>query len=96
MQKRHYLYIVLTRTSTVISKLIQLFTKDEYTHASISLDRDLKNMYSFGRKVHYNPVFGGFTHEQINKGLYKIHKILPGVIIEIEVSKEQYEKIIKR
>lgn len=48
--EKFYVYVVLTRTNTVISRLIQLFKKDEFTHAAISLDRDLANMYSFGRK----------------------------------------------
>ena len=48
--KKYYLYIVLTRTNTGISKIIQLIKKDEYTHAAISLDKDLNHMYSFGRR----------------------------------------------
>lgn len=49
--EKFYVYVVLTRTNTVISRLIQLFKKDEFTHAAISLDRDLANMYSFGRNI---------------------------------------------
>lgn len=91
MQKYH-VYIVLTRTSTLISKLIQIFKKDNYTHAAISLDKKVNTMYSFARKAPYNPIIGGFMEEKLNKGLYKYHRILPGVIMEIEVSEEQYEK----
>lgn len=91
MQK-YYLYIVLTRTNTFLSRLIQIFTKSEFTHAAISLDKELRFMYSFGRKVHYNPIVGGFMHEEIDKGLYKLHTVLPGVIMEIEVTEEQYVK----
>lgn len=90
--EKHYLYIVLTRTNSTVSKLIGLFTKDEYTHAAISLDKDLNNMYSFARKYTFNPFIGRFKHENLNEGLYKFSKNLPGAIIEIEVSKEQYEK----
>lgn len=87
------IYIVLTRTNTVISKLIHNFTNDRYTHASISLDRELKYMYSFGRKWTYNPFIGGFKHEDINEGGYKFSKVLPGVIIELQVTEEQYNKV---
>lgn len=90
--EKYYLYIVLTRTSTVVSRLIRFFMKDEYTHAAISLDKELENMYSFGRKNAYNPFIGGFNQEYLNKGVYKFCKILPGVIMEVEVSKQQYEK----
>lgn len=89
--EKHYLYIVLTRTNTVMSKLIGIFKNDEYTHAAISLDKGLNHMYSFGRRDTYNPFIGRFKKEDINQGIYKRCKTLPGAIIEIEVSKQQYE-----
>lgn len=91
MEKR-YLYIVLTRTNTAISRLIRLVTSDDYTHAAISFDRDLEQMYSFGRRNTYNPFIGRFKHEDLNEGIYKISKRLPGVVLEIEIPKEQYEQ----
>ncbi|NBI06082.1 hypothetical protein [Senegalia massiliensis] len=94
MQK-YYLYVVLTSPHTAISKLIKLFKNDNYTHASISLDKDLTNMYSFSRKKAYNPFIGVFKHEKFDKGIYKFHKELPGRVMEIEVTKEQYEDAIK-
>lgn len=90
--EKHYLYIVLTRTNTMISKLIQAFKKDEYTHAAIALDSDLIHMYSFGRKHRYNPFVGRFKKEDVNEGIYKSCRILPGAIIALEVSEQQYEK----
>ena len=89
--EKHYLYIVLTRTTTVISRLIKFIKNDEYTHAAISLDKELNSMYGFGRKYTHNPFIGVFRKEELNKGVYKSHKNLPGKIIEIEVNKEQYE-----
>jgi len=64
------LYIVLTRTNTVISKLIHVINNDEYTHAAIALDKELDHMYSFGRKYTFNPFIGVFKHEEINKGIW--------------------------
>lgn len=90
MQK-YYLYLVLTRTNTVISKAIQLIKKDEYTHAAISLDQELNHMYSFGRKYTHFPFIGRFKQENLSTGLYKYHSNLPVMIMEIEVSKQQYE-----
>ncbi len=89
--EKHCLYIVLTRTNTVMSRLIKFFTKDQYTHASISLDKELNHMYSFGRSTTYNPLIGRFKKEDINEGIYKFWDTLPGAIIEVEVSKDQYE-----
>jgi hypothetical protein len=90
--RTYYLYIVLTRTNTMISKVIQFAKKDEFTHAAISLDKDLNHMYSFSRRKTYNPFIGNFNKEEIDRGLYKTCNTLPGVIIEVEVSKQQYEK----
>ena len=41
------IYFVLTHTGTALSKIIKGFTKDEFSHVSISLDINLKEMYSF-------------------------------------------------
>ena len=35
------IYIILTHTGTVLSKIIKKYTKDEFSHVSISLDREL-------------------------------------------------------
>ena len=75
-----------------MSNMIRIFKNDEYTHAAISLDKELNHMYSFGRRNTYNPFIGRFRKEEINEGVYKLCNILPGAIIEVEVSKEQYEK----
>jgi hypothetical protein len=90
--EKSYLYIVLARTNTMVSRLVQFFKNDEYTHAAISLDKGLENMYSFSRKHTYNPFIGRFKREDVNEGLYKFCDSLPGLIIEIEVSREQHEK----
>ncbi len=87
-----YLYIVLTRTNTVMSKLIQILKNDKYTHAAISLDKNLEQMYSFGRKYTFNPFVGRFKKEDIGAGIYKLSPTVPSVIIEVQVSNEQYEK----
>lgn len=89
--ERYHLYVVLTRTNTIVSRLIQLIKDDEFTHAAISLDKELNYMYSFSRKHTYNPFIGVFRKEEINKGLYKLQRSLHGTIIEIEVSRQQYK-----
>lgn len=90
--EKHCLYIVLIRTSTVLSRMIHQFTKDEYTHVALSFDEELETMYSFGRKYTFNPFIGGFKKEEIDKGIYKFHNVVPCRIVEIEVSRNQYEK----
>ena len=49
------IYIVLTYSGTPLAKIIKLYTKKDYSHVSISLDKKLTKMYSFGRINPYNP-----------------------------------------
>lgn len=90
--ENYSIYIILTRTDTMISKLIHLLKEDEFTHAAISLDENFNNMYSFSRKNTNNPFIGIFKKEDLNKGVYKRCKTLPGVIVRLNVSEEQYNK----
>ena len=65
------IYIVLTYTGTVLSKIIKLYTHCEFSHVSISLDKNLEHMYSFGRLNPYNPFKGGFVQEPVDKGTFR-------------------------
>lgn len=87
------IYIVLTHTGTLLSRIIKSFTKDEFSHVSISLDIHLKQMYSFGRLHTYNPFWGGFVHEYINKGTFKRFFNTKAKVYSIEITQEQYEDV---
>ena len=88
-------YIVLTHTKTILSRLIKEFTKCEFSHVSISLDIDLNKMYSFGRLNAYNPFFAGFVHEYINKGTFKRFYKTKTKVYSLNVTDEEYAKIEK-
>lgn len=87
------IYIVLTYTGTILSKIIKLYTKHEFAHISISLDEKLNELYSFGRLNPYNPFIGGFVHEGINIGTFKRFKKTIAGIYSLEITDEQYNKI---
>jgi len=89
------IYIILTHTGTILSNIIRIFTKDEVSHVSIALDADLEQMYSFGRLHPYNPFWGSFVHEHINKGTFKRFKNTRAQIYSMCVTDEQYEKAQK-
>ena len=89
------IYIVLTHTGTVLSRIIKYYTKDEFSHVSIALDPDLKEMYSFGRLNPYNPFWGSFVHEEMNKGTFKRFKRTKTEVYSLFVTDEQYEKAKK-
>lgn len=87
------IYIVLTYTGTILSRIIKGYTKAEFSHVSISLDKELTQMYSFGRLNAYNPFIGGFIHEQIDKGTFKRFKNTKSKVYSLEIIDEQYDII---
>lgn len=89
------IYIVLTYTGTLLSKVIKAFTGNEFAHVSIALDVELKNMYSFGRLNPYNPFIGGFVHEYIDDGTFKRFKNTVSKVYAIQIEDEKYENLKK-
>ena len=89
-------YIILTYTGTILSRVIRFYTKNEYAHVSIALDEDLSQMYSFGRINPYIAFIGGFVHESPKWGTFKRFKETKALIYKLEVTEEQYEAISKR
>ncbi len=87
------IYIVVSYTGTILSNLIKLYTKKEYTHVSISLDNELNSLYSFGRINPYNPFIGGFVKEGINFGTFKRFKNTKVEVYSLNVDDEKYEKL---
>lgn len=65
------IYIVLTDTGTVLSKIIRRYTGCPLNHVSIAFDERLGEMYSFGRVQQRNPFSGGFVKERAGEGLLK-------------------------
>lgn len=65
------IYIMLSNTGTLFSKVIGMYTKKELNHVSIALDEELNEMYSFGRKSSHNPFNGGFIKENPLEGLFE-------------------------
>ena len=92
MQK---VYIVLTYTGTILSRMVKGYTKKEYSHISLALDEDLKQMYSFGRKSAYNPLNAGFVHESKDRGIFKRFNKTKTKIYSLQVNEEQFKKIKK-
>jgi hypothetical protein len=87
------IFIVLTRSPTILSGLIHRVTRAEYTHAALALDENLDYMFSFGRRRVSNPFIGCFKRESLNDEIYGNCEELPGVIAEIPVTPAQYAEI---
>jgi len=64
-------YILLTQTTSVLTRMIKLCTKKPYNHASLAFDERLEYTYSFGRVNPDDPLIGGFSHERLDAGVFK-------------------------
>jgi len=91
--KQKYIYIVISQTLTIPGKFIRKFTGGKYSHASISLDKDLNEMYSFARFHYQAPLIGGFTKESLTSLSLGKNEEVYVKIFEIPVTSYQYKKI---
>ena len=87
------IYILLTRSTTIMSRLVSLMTSERYTHSAIALEKDLKHLYSFGRRCSWMPFPAGFVSENLYDGYFSSHRDIPCALYEIKVSEEVYESI---
>ena len=84
-------YIVLTSTGTALSNIIIKYKHAEYGHVSISLDKELDLLYSFGRIHPYNAFCGRLVHEGIHFGTFKRFKDTKCKIYRLTVDEEQHQ-----
>ena len=87
------IYLVVTETGTLFSKMIKRHTKNRYNHISISLSPALEEMYSFGRRNPYIFFWGGFVIERPHSGIYKVFSKTNAKVLEVPVSDQSFEII---
>lgn len=87
-----YVYIVFSKTGTVLSRVIAKFIENKYSHVSISLDNQFDNMYSFGRIYQSNPIIAGLVTENLSKGIFVRSESNECLIYRLKVTDEQYTK----
>lgn len=87
------IYIVLSQTGTMFSRVLKFFTHAKYNHVSISLNVNLEKMYSFGRLNPNNPFIGGFVEEGKNIGTFKRFQKTKAMVMELTVSETKYNAI---
>lgn len=86
------IYLVLSRPPSIVAKAIRVYTRDTYTHASISFDSSLSEMYTFSRKYSYYPFWGSLNCERFNSGFFKRCQHLPGIVIRVAMTACEYDK----
>jgi len=87
------IYILLTKSDTLLSRLVHTFTGDTYTHAAISFDDGLRVLYSSSRK-NGRTMFPAGPCREFLKGHYYMrrNKLIPCAVYELQVSEEAFEK----
>ena len=84
------IYILLTKSDTLVSRVIGLATNDTYTHASISFAPDLQPMYSFSRRFVHLPLPAGLRVEPLDTGFYQKYDRIPCALYELKVTDAVY------
>ncbi|MEH7354936.1 hypothetical protein V7150_15370 [Neobacillus drentensis] len=87
------IYVLLTDTGTIFTKIIKLFTKKPHNHASIVIDDHFNKVYSFGRRNPRNPFVAGFVQENIRGGLFRNADC---AIYCVTITEKQFQKIIAK
>lgn len=91
-QRKRRIYILLTQSETICSKIIRRFTGDTYTHASIAFEEDLNSFYSFARRYPALPFPAGFVREHLDEGFFERHRDIPCVLYAMGVTEPVYER----
>jgi len=87
------IYIVISRTPTRIGKMIRKALGQEFNHVSLSMDYNLKYMYSFGRIMLKNPLIGGIIQESRRTLSLGTPRPVFVKIYRIPVTEDQYDLI---
>ncbi|MCD7741009.1 MAG: hypothetical protein LUI06_02235 [Ruminococcus sp.] len=94
--KKRTVYVFLVRTNSFFSRIIALFTKTKYTHASIGFDSHCESLYSFARLNTGTPIPAGFVRESTNTGLLSLSPNAPCAVYKLRVTEQAYEDIHSR
>ncbi len=86
-------FIVLSRSHTILARAIRIFTKKYYNHTSISFTESLDVFYSFGRR---NPKYmfpAGFITEGVKSGFFGLHPNTKICVLKFSVKDEEFNQI---
>ncbi|MBQ7040257.1 MAG: hypothetical protein IJN39_06785 [Clostridia bacterium] len=88
-----YIYVLITRTPTVVGKVIRRVLDNKYNHMSVCTEKDLSEIYSFGRISVKNFIVGGPLKESYYTLSLGSNENVELCVFRIPVTKHQYEKI---
>ena len=89
------IYILLTKSTTICSKMVHLATKSEYTHAAISLDKNFDRLYTFSRKYKHLLLPAGFVVESAYDGIMGDSDDMNCAVYELTITNHSYKKLVR-
>ena len=92
MQKKRYLYLMISRTDTQIGRIIRVFSRYPYNHVSLSIDPQLREWVSFGRFRKDTPLYAGFIRETAERYLSNDGDT-PVRLFRLEISQGKYQQL---
>lgn len=87
------IYIIISHTPSVVSRIIRRFTHTPYNHVSVSLDAELNHMFSFGRRYKYFPWYGGFVRESLDSGTMGRFTETEAIVLTMNIEEDVYDDI---
>lgn len=88
------IYILLTRTQSILSRAVHLVTSDQFTHAAIAFDEDMQLLYSSARWDGETMFPAGPCQESLARGFYARRKT-PCAVYELEVEDHVYLRALE-
>ena len=86
-------YVLLSKTNTVTSKMVNLVAPAPFTHASMALVPQTDKFYSYARRRLYNFLIGGIIQENTQTFVFARFPDCRCALFELEISDESYDKI---
>ena len=90
-----YIYIVLVKALTGLGKFARRFSKYEYTHIAVCINKNIDDFITFSRKKHYTPFNSGFMHETLDCYAFGNNEKIKLKIFKLPVTIEN-KKIIEQ
>lgn len=92
-EPQFYIYVVVSRTDTVLGRLIRRSLHVEYNHCSLALDGSLDTIYSFGRKELRSVFRAGFVTEGRADGFFGVHRRSDISVVRLPVTPAQLARL---
>ncbi len=86
------IYLLLSRSRTLLSRAVYLMTGDEYTHISIAFDPELETLCSMARYDARFPLPAGLVRESPGEGYFGAHPDVRCALLGLDVPDEIYDR----